>query len=303
VILVGLGRYGGDIARRLLEHQQRLVVVDFDPEVLGAWSSRGVSVMYANAEDPDIVWRLPLSSAHWVVSDIPDVAVGTTLARRLREAGYKGRVALAARRPEDTALCAAAGADLVLHPFSDAAIIAADALTSAIRHLDVTELPFELSEIRIRVDADAAGRSLSDLRIREATGAQVIAVSRAGKSHFDPGPDFVLYPGDHVVIMGDQAATEGAAALLSAQRPGGEESEEFEWLWVPVAPDGGWVGRSLRTLAFRSAYGVSVLAVERPDGVVGPPDADETLGLGYRLLVLGEPSDLARLTAASSAVT
>ncbi|NLT35153.1 MAG: TrkA family potassium uptake protein, partial [Gaiellales bacterium] len=61
--------------------------------------------------------------------------------------------------------------------------------------------------------------------------------------------------------------------------------------------------RSLRTLAFRSAYGVSVLAVERPDGVVGPPDADETLGLGYRLLVLGEPSDLARLTAASSAVT
>lgn len=302
VILIGLGRYGSDTAELLLARGQRIVGVDFDPATLNAWAARGVSVIYADAEDPDIVSRLPLFSAHWVLCDVPDATVGATLARRLRDTGYKGRIALAARRPEDAPLYAAAGADLVLHPFSDAAVSAADALTSAIRHLDVTELPFELSEIRVRVDAVAAGRSLADLRIREETGAQVIAVSRAGKSQFDPGPDFVFYPGDHVVVMGDQAATDAAGAWLSSQRSGGEESEEFKWLWIPVTPDGGWAGRSLRTLAFRSTFGVSVLAVERPGGVVGPPEADETLGVGHRLLVLGEAANLTRLEAIASPV-
>ncbi|NLT35630.1 MAG: cation:proton antiporter, partial [Gaiellales bacterium] len=112
VVLIGLGRYGSDTAELLLARGQRIVGVDFDPAVLNEWGGRGVNVVYADAEDPDMVSRLPLSSAHWVLCDVPDVAVGTTLARRLREAGYKGRVALAARRPEDTALCAAAGADL-----------------------------------------------------------------------------------------------------------------------------------------------------------------------------------------------
>jgi uncharacterized protein YbjT (DUF2867 family) len=53
-----------------------------------------------------------------------------TLLNALREHGFPGRVAVTAHTPEDAARLEAAGADLVLQPFRDAADLAATALAA-----------------------------------------------------------------------------------------------------------------------------------------------------------------------------
>ena len=47
VILFGLGRYGGEIARRLRDRRWNLLVIDFDPYVVASGRQEGLNIRYA----------------------------------------------------------------------------------------------------------------------------------------------------------------------------------------------------------------------------------------------------------------
>jgi Kef-type K+ transport system membrane component KefB len=125
VVVYGLGRYGGRLARRLHETGIRVLGVDFDPQVLAAMRRHGLPVRYGDAEDPDFPESLPLAGAHWVIGTLPLPAANLTLMRCLREHGFRGSVAAVARSRDDEALLQQHGAARVLHPFEDAADAAA----------------------------------------------------------------------------------------------------------------------------------------------------------------------------------
>jgi len=70
----------------------------------------------------------------------------------------------------------------------------------------VAELPM-LSEIvtetyLLKPPSPMIGQSLSDLRLRSATGATVMAVKRGGMVHQNPDADFVFSEGDIVLLVG-----------------------------------------------------------------------------------------------------
>ncbi|MEX2378707.1 MAG: cation:proton antiporter [Dehalococcoidia bacterium] len=121
LILFGVGRYGGGILDDLVGRGIEVLAMDFDPEAVASRRLNGGRVIYGDATDPDIHEYLPFSETRWVVSSIPSVQAGHEVAQNLRQAGYRGKVALTAPRPEDTEAVQGAGADLVLTPFSDAA--------------------------------------------------------------------------------------------------------------------------------------------------------------------------------------
>ena len=135
IVLFGLGRYGNHIARGLSQAGLRVLGVDFDPEVVRRWRGLGHDAIYGDANDPEFVAHLPLGNARWVVCAMPhgthaltDSDTGPALARSLRAGGFSGRIALTAHRPSDSQKLHAAGADLVLLPFTDAARHAVDAI-------------------------------------------------------------------------------------------------------------------------------------------------------------------------------
>ncbi len=125
VILFGLGRYGGSILHDL--DRQGLVVlgVDFDPEIVKLWRSRGIWILYGDVEDPEFAATLPLNTARWVVSTIPGQPIGLTLLNALKHNNFSGRVALTSHTLRDMKILQKAGADVVLLPFRDAASEAA----------------------------------------------------------------------------------------------------------------------------------------------------------------------------------
>lgn len=135
VLLFGLGRFGTELARALRQRGLRTVGVDFDPEMLRQWHQEGLAGMYGDAADPDFPASLPLGSARWVVIAIPGVPVSLThqdvrqvLITGLRDAGFRGQIAVRADTAVDAARLRQAGADLILEPFSDAAIRAVEEL-------------------------------------------------------------------------------------------------------------------------------------------------------------------------------
>lgn len=121
VILVGLGRYGGNIALTLLKEQVHLLCIDFDPQQVRFWQRQGVAALYGDVEDPELPDRLPLATASYVISSLSDVQANLALVKLLKANGYKGKIAVTAHRSMDASKLNASQADVVLSPFADAA--------------------------------------------------------------------------------------------------------------------------------------------------------------------------------------
>jgi Kef-type K+ transport system membrane component KefB len=121
VVVVGVGRYGGQMATSLAAEGCSVLGVDFDPDALDRLRASGVPVAYGDVEDPDLPQVLPLSHTRWVVSSVRNVDVNLTLIGALRAHGYRGLIAVAAEREGDVRRLEDGGADLVLLPLRDAA--------------------------------------------------------------------------------------------------------------------------------------------------------------------------------------
>lgn len=132
VIVFGLGRYGMAISQELSTQGWQVLGVDFNPVAVRYARSQGMDVMYGDATDPEFLAHLPLTDVAWAVSAVPEHDTGIThddprraLVLALRELGFGGRVAVAVHSTEMGNEMRQAGADLVLHPFRDAAAQAA----------------------------------------------------------------------------------------------------------------------------------------------------------------------------------
>lgn len=121
VIVLGLGRYGAGVVEGLRRRDVAVLGVDFDPIALAQWADRGVDVLYADAEDPDLPHLLPLPAHGWVVSTLRRVDANLALLHALAHHGYRGHVAVAAHRAADAVRLTRAGAHHVLMPYGSAA--------------------------------------------------------------------------------------------------------------------------------------------------------------------------------------
>ena len=128
VILFGLGRYGNQMARDLMQRKLNVLGVDFDRQVVTTWQKEGLAARYGDAEDPEFPATLPLNQGQWVVSTIPQLDVNLSLLDALRNSGFSARMAFTAHSRRDAEILQESGADLILTPFAHAAREAAEIL-------------------------------------------------------------------------------------------------------------------------------------------------------------------------------
>jgi len=128
IILFGLGRFGTHLAERLTGAGHRVLAVDFDPNAVKTRGIEGLSTMFGSAEDVHLLEVVPLDRAAYVVSAIPELSTNLALLQDLRHHNFAGTVAMTAHNGHDAARLRAAGADLVLEPFSTAASATSDEL-------------------------------------------------------------------------------------------------------------------------------------------------------------------------------
>lgn len=157
VIVFGLGRFGTAIGLRLKKRGIRVLGVDFNPHAIRRWRELGLETAFGDATDPEFVTELPLAHAEWIVSTVPIHPTGlshedarTTLIQLTRSAGFPGQVAVASHSASETRILFAAGADMVLEPFQDAADRAVELLCGA-QPEERTVFPEMSTDGRIRV--------------------------------------------------------------------------------------------------------------------------------------------------------
>jgi len=127
----------------------------------------------------------------------------------------------------------------------------------------------------------------------------ILAVSRAGRTTFDPEASYTLYPGDRVVLLGERENLESAVALITQREFGSQDGDDtFTIAAVDVPSACGLGGKTLGELHFRRDFGVTVIGIERGDQRLRTMTASTAIESEDRLIVAGCGHAVASMQAA-----
>jgi voltage-gated potassium channel len=198
VIVCGWGRVGQATARDLDGAGMRVVVVDSDPERVRSIPRRHPHVL-GDASDDDVLNAAGIDRAAALVAAVSTDAANlfiTLSGRSLRPDLF---IVSRAREESSVNKLLRAGADRVVNPqeIGGARIAAFVSRPRVTDFLDVVmhsrETELVLEEIRLAPESPLVGLSIGEAKVRDQTGAMVLAVH-------DPSVGLVSNPGADVVM-------------------------------------------------------------------------------------------------------
>ncbi len=208
-IICGYGRVGRRVAAEFRESGTDYVVLDFSPEALAAAQENGdLFVEGTGIEDEDLD-EAGLGRARGLVASSDSDADNLYITLSARSA--RPDLLIVARASDEDAArkLRLAGADRVVQPYSTAGKEMAKLVLrpQVAAFLDIMstsggpELRFE--EIEVDPTCEHAGKSIRDLRVREYTGAMIVALRKSdGTFDTTPSPDAALEAGDVMIAAG-----------------------------------------------------------------------------------------------------
>lgn len=116
IILVGANRTGQSILESLSEMKKKLVVVDFDPQVIEGLKEKNFEVVFGDIADLDIQEKVNLHKANLVVSTVPDFEDNLSLIEGVKRQNKDAKIIVVAYETEDAEDLYKAGADYVVLP-------------------------------------------------------------------------------------------------------------------------------------------------------------------------------------------
>lgn len=114
IVLVGLGRTGESIITSL--RKDKLLVVDFDPEIISRLKERGIDYIFGDISDPDIFEKANLEKAQLVISTTPYFESNLSLLNQVNLLKKKPKIILRAETEREAEFLYRRGADYVLLP-------------------------------------------------------------------------------------------------------------------------------------------------------------------------------------------
>ncbi len=186
--VLGLGKFGSGVAREMARIGADVLAVDLDEENVHMIAGEVTCAMKADVCDNETLQNLGLSNMDGVVVAITgslDASIMATIFAK--EAGVPIVVAKA-RDAVHAKILEKVGADRTIIPEKESGIRMARCLISG-NFIDVIELSDHISIVEIQVKPEWAGKNLSELRLREKAGVNVIALWAEGEltAAVDPG--------------------------------------------------------------------------------------------------------------------
>lgn len=116
ILLIGSHRMGGALMEELLEHKKKLLVMDYNPEVIGVLMNKKISCIYGDVCSPDMLDKVNLETLKLVISTIPDYEQTRFLLKKLKKVTPNAKIVVTGSRISETLKLYEAGADYVITP-------------------------------------------------------------------------------------------------------------------------------------------------------------------------------------------
>jgi len=209
IIVCGAGRIGKQVIQRLIKENVPFVVIDLSEERLMALTEENdVYVVRGNATEDETLLRAGIHRATGLVATLPEDSENVFVT--LTAKGMNSQIRVVARANQDSSVqkLQRAGAEKVISP----AVIGGRRMAISILKPASVEfietlmyesgLEFEIEELSIDHNSDLDGRSLRDSRIKQESGAMVIAIKRNQEIIHNPTPGTIINGGDLLIALG-----------------------------------------------------------------------------------------------------
>lgn len=211
-IVIGLGRFGSQAAKRLYEQGCEVLAIDRNPDLVQAVSNLVTQAVVADARDKEVLRVLGAKDFECAIVAIGDGLADSVLATmNLKELGVPYIVCKASDETHRQVLMKL-GADRVVIPEQEQADRLAKNLSSP-NVLEYIELSEEYGIIEIPAPKSWQGKSLKELNVRAKMGVNIIAVEKSLKINVSPAADYRIEAEDIMVVLGDTAALEAVQKL------------------------------------------------------------------------------------------
>ena len=211
-IVIGLGRFGREVARKLCELGSEVLAMDTNSELVQQLSGDVTHAVVADARDKDVLKALGARNFDSAVVAIGnDLAASVLAVMNLKELGIPNIVCKAHDETHRQVLLKL-GANQVIIPEKEHADRLARSLASH-NVLDYIELSDDYGIVEVPAPKPWQGKTLRELSIRAKLGLNIIAVKQDEKINVSPGADYTVNAGDVVVVLGDAIALEKVQKL------------------------------------------------------------------------------------------
>lgn len=199
--VIGLGRFGTSVARRLHEAGQEILGIDINEERVEDAEPYVTHAVVADTTEEKALKSIGIGNFDCVIVAIGnDMQSSILTVSLLKELGIKKVIAKALGKRHGQVLDKV-GADWIIYPERDMGERVANQLLSP-NMLNYIELSKEYSIEEIMIPSKMAGQNLRDLDLRAKYNVSVIAIVREGEIIISPSPEQIIEKEDLLVMIG-----------------------------------------------------------------------------------------------------
>ena len=211
VLVIGLGRFGTALAKRLLEQGTEVLAIESDPAIVQSLSSELPHVVHADSTDMNALRQLGvLDFSHAVVSIGSNLEASILTILNLNQLGVKD-IWAKANSPQHGRIAERVGAHHVIYPEADMGERVAHLVTG--KMMDFIEFDDGFAIAKTRAPMETHNKSLAVSNVRKKHGVTVVGIKRRHQDFIYAKPETEIKPGDHLILAGPTPMIEKFSAL------------------------------------------------------------------------------------------
>lgn len=200
-VIIGCGRFGSSVAKKLSELGCEVMAVDASEEIIQSISESVTYAVQADATDENALKALGIRNFDVAVITIgANIQASIMVTLMVKEMGIKHIVAKAQNEMHAKVLYKI-GADRVVFPEREMGVRVAKNLVSN-KILDYIELSPDYTIVEVTPLKEWVGKSLIDINARSAYGINVIAIKNPEGININVGPNELIKEHDVLVVIG-----------------------------------------------------------------------------------------------------
>ena len=116
ILMIGSHRMGGAIMEELLHKRDKLLVVDYNPDVINFLMEKKIACVYGDITSPELLDKIDVKKLKLVISTIPDYESSSYLLKKIKKINPKVKVIVTGSRISETLKLYEKGVDYVMMP-------------------------------------------------------------------------------------------------------------------------------------------------------------------------------------------
>jgi trk system potassium uptake protein TrkA len=211
VVVIGLGRFGTAVARRLLEQGTEVLGIESDPAVVQSLSSELPHVVHADSTDLNALRQLGvLDFSHAVVSIGSNLEASILTILNLSQMGVKD-IWAKANDTQHGRIAERVGAHHVVYPEAEMGERVAHLVTG--KMIDFIEFDDGFAIAKTRSPRETHGKTLAQSDVRKKYGITVVGIKRRHQDFIYAKAETEIKAGDHLIVAGETRLVDRFAAL------------------------------------------------------------------------------------------